>query len=48
VSKTKVTLRVKTKGHQVGDVIEVDAATADHLEEMRQADRVRPKADDKA
>jgi hypothetical protein len=43
MSKTKVILRVKTRGHKVGDEIEVDAETAESMVAMRQADRVRPK-----
>lgn len=50
MSKTKVTLRVKTVGHQIGDVIEVDAETAKQLIENRQATPVTgaPKAEPKA
>lgn len=40
MSKTKVTLRVKTFRHQVGDTIEVDAETAQQLVDNRQATRV--------
>lgn len=41
MSKTKVTLRVKTFRHGVGDVIEVDAETAEQLVANRQATRVK-------
>jgi hypothetical protein len=42
MSKRKVTLRVKTVGKQVGDVIEVDSETADQLIADRQALPVKP------
>ena len=43
MSKVKVVLKVATKGHKRGDVVEVaDAATADALVAAHQASRVKP------
>jgi hypothetical protein len=43
MGKVKLVLKVATKGHKRGDVIEVaDAATADALVAAHQASRVKP------
>lgn len=42
MGKRKVVLRVKTVGHQRGDVVEVDSAIAEQLIADRQALPVRP------
>ena len=44
MSKVKVKLTVKTKGHERGDVIDVDAETADALVGLNQGRRVAKKA----
>lgn len=42
MTRPKVVLRVPTLGHAAGETIEVaDAATADQMVAMRQADRVK-------
>ena len=42
MAKTKLTLRVNTKGKKAGEEIEVDADQVDALVENRLASRVKP------